>query len=155
MVDLIIGVDPGTQGGIVIISRDHKDVHLFKLSKKSKQDIKDFIEYHTPWGVECEAFFENVHSFPGEGVSSAHTFGRVNGHLEMALLCYEVPIKYIVPQVWQRGMALAKVVGDRKKAHLAKAKALFPELKGLNLETCDAVLIAEYGWRQTFMTKNP
>lgn len=156
MVNLIIGVDPGTQGGFCTINADHTKVTLVKLSRF---DVDAIAEYASQWEFDnALTYFENVHSFPGEGVSSAHTFGRANGHLEMALACYGIcraKRVYVVPQVWQQGMALAKVVGDRKKAHLAKAKALFPELKGITLETCDAVLIAEYGWRQTFMTKNP
>ena len=152
MPDLIIGVDPGTQGGFCTISADHKTVTLSKLRGL---DVDAIAKYASQWEFDnAVAYFENVHSFPGEGVNSAHTFGRANGHLEMALACYGVPRNYIIPQVWQRAMALAKVTGDRKKAHLAKAKALFPDLKGVSLETCDAVLIAEYGWRQTFITKN-
>ena len=152
MPDLIIGVDPGTQGGIVAISEDRSHIRVFSLRGKTMDCLASVVQQYKYDAASC--FFENVHSFPGEGVNSAHTFGRANGRLEMAMVCHDIPVTYIVPQVWQRGMALAKVTGDRKKAHLAKAKALFPDLKGVSLETCDAVLIAEYGWRQTFMTKN-
>jgi hypothetical protein len=108
----------------------------------------------------ASAHFEQVNAMPGEGVSSAFAFGRYTGFLDGLIWANNIPVEYVQPQVWQRAMALGTIkrgpcgickagyCDKRKHAHKHKAQLLFPSLARITLETCDALLIAEYNWRK-------
>lgn len=152
----IIGVDPGTQGGIVIINPKHTAVEWFELSQYSKESIADIVgglAFHH----NCLAFIENVHTITGDGLATAGKFMRSFGFLEGLLYASGLTPQYVMPQVWQRTMALGVVKGSRKAAHADKATKLFPaaakefKRKRITQESADAFLIAEYGWRTYYL----
>jgi Holliday junction resolvasome RuvABC endonuclease subunit len=92
--------------------------------------------------MDCKAYIESVHSSPQMGVTSAFTFGRGFGWLEMALTAANVPFERITPQKWQKAMGcLTK--GD-KNVSKRKAQELFPDIK-VTHAIADSLLIAEYG----------
>lgn len=163
-VEFILGVDPGSQGGIAVISKDHQTVFVEKLSDKTIDALAAFFSFVNLLG-HCEAYMESVNSMPGEGVSSAHSFGKSVGRLEMGLAAHGIPAQKVQPQVWQRKVALGmvkpqpcyvgrckgKTCSDRKHAHKRKADLILDCRNKVTLETCDALLIAEYGWRTRFI----
>jgi hypothetical protein len=80
------------------------------------------------------------------GVTSSFTFGNGFGHLEMALTAAGIPFERVSPQKWQKAMGcLTK--GD-KNVSKKRAQELFPSIKCTHA-TSDALLIAEYGNRQS------
>lgn len=148
--DFVIGVDPGKQGGIVAITHE-RALRVFKLSGFTPYSINAAFKELQKLGSKGAVCIESVSSWPGEGVRSAHSFGKAVGHLEMAAIANGYTTTWVQPQVWQKAMALGKVTGNRKHAHRDKAKKLFPELENITLEVCDALLIAEYFWRHMYI----
>ena len=142
----IIGIDPGKNGGISWIT-DRRP-----CAEKMPDTLRDIWELvcsisGRDWsnnGMDCKAYIESVHSSPQMGVTSAFTFGRGFGWLEMALTAANVPFERITPQKWQKAMGcLTK--GD-KNVSKRKAQELFPDIK-VTHAIADSLLIAEYGRR--------
>ena len=137
----IIGIDPGTNGGIAWITGGKPCV------ERMPDTLKDLWELLRDIASEgaCHAYLEAVSSSPQMGVVSSFTFGRGYGNLEMALTAAGIPFTRIRPQVWQKELGcLTK--GD-KNVSKRKAQELFPSLK-VTHATADALLIATYGTKQ-------
>ena len=137
----VIGIDPGTNGGIAWITDGKPCVEKMP---DTLQDLWELLrDIASEW--DCHAYIEQVHSSPQMGVKSAFTFGNGFGHLEMALTAAGIPFTRIRPQVWQKELGcLTK--GD-KNVTKRKAQELFPSLK-ITHATADALLIATYGTKQ-------
>lgn len=144
--DYVIGVDPGGQGGIAIIDATHADVAVHGLSNKTEDAIVTIIEQVCVWGDPVAAI-ESVGGWPSDAASAAFNFGKAYGLVRGVFRSNRIPFVEVPPQTWQRTMALGRVTGDRKKAHRAKAEALFPALGEISLEKADSLLIAEHLWR--------
>lgn len=142
----IIGIDPGQKGGVALWSNYSNTMTVYKMPDTPA----DVLELLRECGDNCVCYLEKVHSMPGQGVASSFKFGRGYGNIEMALLALKIPTHSISPDKWMRELALG-TRGERSKTewknHLKKAaQQLFPSIK-FTLDTCDAVLIAEYGRR--------
>lgn len=137
----IIGIDPGTNGGIAWITDGKPCVEKMP---DTLQDLWELIR-DVASGGNCHAYIEQVHSSPQMGVKSAFTFGNGFGHLEMALTAAGIPFTRTRPQVWQKELGcLTK--GD-KNITKRKAQELFPSLK-VTHATADSLLIATYGTKK-------
>lgn len=144
---IVIGIDPGTNGGIAWITDGKACVEKMPDSLKDLWDLICDITNHprsTVDGRKYKAYIEQVHSSPQMGVKSAFTFGNGFGHLEMALTAAGIPFERVRPQVWQKAMG-CMTKGD-KNVSKRKAQELFPSLR-VNHYIADALLIAEYGRR--------
>ena len=137
----IIGIDPGTNGGIAWITDGRPCV------EKMPDTLQDLWELLRDIAVEgqCVAYLEQVHSSPQMGVVSSFTFGNGFGRLEMALTAAEIPFERVRPQVWQKAMG-CMTKGD-KNVSKRKAQELFPSMK-VTHAIADALLIASYGTKQ-------
>lgn len=146
----IIGIDPGTNGGIAWITDGKPCVEKMPDTLKDLWELIQDIRAASspPLGIgetNAMAYIEQVHSSPQMGVKSAFTFGNGFGHLEMALTAAGIPFTRIRPQVWQKELGcLTK--GD-KLVTKRKAQELFPSMK-ITHATADALLIAKYGTKQ-------
>ena len=139
----IIGIDPGTNGGIAWITDGKPCVEKMP---DTLQDLWELLRDIDIASEEyCHAYIEQVHSSPQMGVKSAFTFGNGFGHLEMALTAAGIPFTRIRPQVWQKEIG-CMTKGD-KNITKRKAQELFPSLK-VTHATADALLIATYGTKQ-------
>lgn len=152
----VIGIDPGKTGALATIFRwelEPKtrvlDVYPFKPTDgltKHTNIISEVIGFHDP------TYLENVHAFPGQGVSATFTFGEQVGMVKGMLVAKGKSWESVTPMLWQKTLGLTgpyptKVL--RKQAHVKKAKELFPDYKDIiTLDTADAILIAEYGYRK-------
>jgi hypothetical protein len=139
----IIGIDPGTNGGVAWITDGKPCV------EKMPDTLQDLWELVLAAIDETYAmtfaYIKQVHSSPQMGVKSAFTFGNGFGHLEMALTAAGIPFERVRPQVWQKELGcLTK--GD-KNVTKRKAQELFPGMK-VTHATADALLIAHYGTKQ-------
>ena len=144
---IVIGIDPGTNGGIAWITDGEPCVEKMPDSLRDLWDLICDITNHprsTVDGRKYKAYIEQVHSSPQMGVKSAFTFGNGFGHLEMALTAAGIPFERVRPQVWQKAMG-CMTKGD-KNVSKRKAQELFPSLR-VNHYIADALLIAEYGRR--------
>jgi hypothetical protein len=157
---MIIGIDPGSRGAAVAINRERDYISECRFTKDISQFyqwLRHEVEYHFSW--ETIFYFEDVHSFSKDAKSTAFTFGRNTGFIEGQIQVHysKEDIAYVQPQTWQREFNLGAKFSNqaaRKRAHLIKAKLLFPKAH-ITLDTCDAYLIAEYGYRKTFNSTLP
>ena len=143
----IIGIDPGTNGGIAWITDGKPCVEKMP---DTLQDLWELIQdIYSDTFIRnistIKAYLEQVYSSPQMGVVSSFTFGNGFGHLEMALTAAGIPFERVRPQVWQKAMG-CMTKGD-KNVSKRKAQELFPSMK-VTHATADALLIASYGTKQ-------
>lgn len=134
-----IGIDPGKGGAIAFLENTGKIVHVEKMPDSGLQ-ILGVLKRHR--GIaDCRAALEYVRSSPQMGVTSAFTFGRGLGALEMALVALRVPYYEVHPRRWQK--ALDCLTGGDKNVSKAKAAELWPDAK-VTHANADALLLAEW-----------
>lgn len=145
---ITIGIDPGKSGAIAWTD-EHGRVCVEKMPE-TLADLWDLI-HSLNFNVDSEkytnhikAYIEQVHSMPGQGVSSSFKFGNGFGHLEMALTAAGIPFERVPPQKWQKSMG-CMTKGD-KNVSKRRAQELFPAIKCTHAVS-DALLICEYGRR--------
>lgn len=142
----IIGIDPGTAGGIAVLKDSQIDTYnmpetypdIYNLLASLKDD-------------DTMAVLEDVgHGMPGQSSKATAVFARHNGHLEMALYALGIRTVKVTPQKWQKhySNSLGKSKDCEKREWKNKLKGLaqqmFPTVK-VSLKTADAILIANYG----------
>ena len=144
---IIIGIDPGANGGVCFMARERSDA----FPMKSLAELKSELAKLKRKGRPLKAFLEEVGGYIGKAQpgSAMFKFGRSMGEIVGLLTGLEIPFKTVRPQVWQKGLpGLAKLKGvERKRALKEIATQRHPELAP-TLKTCDAILIAEYGKNQ-------
>ena len=143
-----IGIDPGDQGGIAVLSADGSVVEVAKMPA-TPMDLLDFLSRHKD---DSFCVLERVGGLPGQGGSAMFNFGKGYGHLQMALLALGIPTNDVTPNKWEKSFQLGSSgkygKTEWKNRLKAKAQQLFPSLgRKITLATCDALLIAEYGRR--------
>lgn len=144
----IIGIDPGAHGGMSFVSLDGAERKAYSFAKMNYHDIVNLlIEYDLTY--DLSAYIEEVHAMPKDGKVQSFSFGKNYGILLGLLTALKIPRIDVLPAKWQSYLKL-RVRGleyrEKKKALRDEAIKLFPKLSP-TLETCDALLIAEYGRR--------
>jgi crossover junction endodeoxyribonuclease RuvC len=172
----IIGIDPGTRGGLAFLSDAQRiemvcDIPtvLVKHGRRVRtQDaIKErprtevdtaalvaLLQMYAPdpdLGTRTLAFLERVWPHPDEGVVSAFTFGRSVGIVEAALQALRIPFEFVHPAMWKKSVMPGCVPG--KGQSIIYAKRLLPSAAEWITLTkhhnrADALLIALYGLRK-------
>lgn len=140
---LVIGIDPGRNGGIAAVSVN-ADGTRCEVAHKIPMCPRELCEIATAFRLADLAVIERVHSSPQMGVRSAFTFGEVYGRLVQSFVSAGIPLEYVTPQRWQR--ALGCLSGGDKNVTKSRAQALFPRL-AVSHWSADALLLAEYGVR--------
>lgn len=143
-----IGIDPGDQGGIAVLSADGSVVEVAKIPT-TPMDVLDFLSKYKD---DSYCILERVGGLPGQGGSAMFNFGKGYGHLQMALLALGIPTNDVTPNKWEKSFQLGSSgkygKTEWKNRLKAKVQQLFPSLgRKITLATCDALLIAEYGRR--------
>ena len=100
----IIGIDPGKNGGAVLLKDlEIIEVYAFKLIG-SEFDVKDYydrLEYWKATYPDITASLEKVHSIYGVSAKSNWTFGFVCGVIEGVLISLDIPYIKVTPKDWQ------------------------------------------------------
>lgn len=138
---IVIGIDPGQSGGIALARGEG----CWKLPETEK-DIYDLLYSLREPNRGCDVWLEKVHSMPRQGVASSFKFGQNYGFLRGVVTALGFRLFEVTPQKWQKAMGCL-TRGD-KNVSKAAAQRLFPSLK-ITHATADALLIAEYGRRNT------
>jgi crossover junction endodeoxyribonuclease RuvC len=151
---MIIGIDPGCSGAIVVMTEGgnyvaHLNMPTIKVGTKSRVNgaaVAAFLR-ETIGEFNAHAYLEQVGAMPGQGVSSMFTFGHAAGVVEGLLQGLGIPYSLITPQAWKRRAGL---IGSDKDAARSRAIQLFPDLRILDLKgkgqaVADAILIARFG----------
>lgn len=154
-----IGIDPGKNGGIVSLTNGR--LTTMDAMPSSIEDLwNHFIYLGFPNMIKKEntyVYRELVHSRPTDSRVGAFSFGRHNGHLDIVLNRMDAKVMLVSPQVWMADFKIKKKEKessyDYKKRLLLLAKRVAKsnrESKAdqLTLKTCDAYLLALYGYNQ-------
>jgi len=156
---MLIGVDPGKQGGLVCLNHDG-GLRSYATMPTTELDL---IQWFRGTGIKRtqmrSCYMEKVHSMPGQGVASMFTFGVGYGGLRMAAVACGMKLIDVRPQAWQKAMGVSPRKKSESKTEFkdrlrGMAQQLFPDSclwtcnKKTQLAVCDAMLIAEYGRRE-------
>jgi hypothetical protein len=156
LAECVCGIDPGSSGGIAWCSGGKMQAQ--KLDGLTEHDVRGLlfglVEQHDSVLAYLEVVGPSRSQDPArrvQGVSSTFTFGRNYGFLRGVLVGIGIPFEDVRPAAWQRIVGIPAVKewtpAEKKREHKAKAQQFWPHLK-VTLNTCDALLIAEYGLRQ-------
>jgi hypothetical protein len=144
----IIGVDPGANGAIAVMTLPSRTVELTSLSKMTRLEIASYLSDYC--GIPCRAYIEKVGVMHGQGIVSAGTFMENFGFLQGVLVALGIPMVLTPPKEWQKAVGLRyptkSPYPERKRLGQKLSHQIFPSL-ATTLHTSDAVLIAEAGAR--------
>lgn len=147
----VIGIDPGTNGGIAALDMNGNVVYVGKMPD-TPQDILERLRHFAGtelFSSDTVCYLEKVGTgMPGQSSKATATFARHCGHLEMALLALGIKTNDVTPNKWEKSYQLGKSSAasktEWKNKLKAKAQQLFPKER-VTLAVCDALLLAEYG----------
>ncbi|MGE6468892.1 hypothetical protein [Serratia proteamaculans] len=153
MSNVIIGIDPGCSGAIVVLDdcgvyQDSICMPTVKVGIKSRVNGAAIASFLRSFDLtESQAFLEQVGAMPGQGVSSMFTFGHAAGVVEGILQGLFIPYSLVTPQAWKK---TAGLIGSDKDAARSRAIQLYPSLRILDQKAkgqavADALLIARHG----------
>lgn len=159
---MILGIDPGKQGGFALISDDEVSVFAMPLDKEgdySRRTLADW--FHQYYHKINHCYIEMAAMRRGNSAKSGFVVGRGFGMLEGILNSFHVPYTIVYSQTWSKRYphGVTEVDKDKrykmiKQARAIIAKILYPEMdlrkssRSTNLHDgiVDALLIADYGW---------
>ena len=156
---LIIGVDPGISGALVLLDpatmRVWKWADMPTAESNGKRSvsaslltlrISEWSSLASATGRRLLAIVEEVGAMPGQGVTSMFSFGRSYGVILGVLAGYGIATELVRPAVWKKGAGIGKDKGSARKA----AQERFPDAADLFARAkddgrADAALLAR--WR--------
>jgi len=126
---IVMAIDPGLSGAIAVfiddVLIDVVDMPTHELTRNGKAkrqiaaaDLAGIFTQHDPRHV----IVEKVSAMPGQGVTSMFSFGRSLGVVEGIVAAYDIPVTYVTPGVWTKGIGR----GAGKDASRSRACELYP-----------------------------
>ena len=149
---IILGIDPGINGGAAIWNGDTKNLYARDLptvgeGPKRRINVQELWAWlDRPEGID-HCFLERAQALPKQGSSSGFLYGRAVGALESVVGCLNIPITIIESSAWKKHHNLKK---SDKEASRQRAIQLLPAFSLLMPRKKDhgiaeAALIAIYG----------
>ena len=143
-----IGIDPGANGGIAMVTGDYnwyaERFPIDKDPRKAKSLFETMVLESRNEGFLVKTYIERVHAMPTDGRSSAFKFG-VNYGMWLGITANS-EIHLVTPQKWQSLYGKLPKEKKYKKNKLKEiAISLVYEQCKTTLATADAILIANYG----------
>ena len=150
---MIIGIDPGTSGAIVLIDDDGKFIDALpmpsiKTGKASRVNAAAIVAFLSAYKLLLDhCYIEQVGAMKGQGVTSMFSFGHSAGVVEGLIAGMGIPYSKITPQAWKKAYNL---IGKDKDAARSRAVELYPDVrlldqKGKGQAIADAIFIARHG----------
>jgi crossover junction endodeoxyribonuclease RuvC len=147
---MYIGVDPGNDGGISLLSADGK----VKFRTKMPDTVKGITDLFTQWYEtfdDLAMIVEKAQAMPKQGVTSAFNYGKGFGVFETIAAILDIPYHDPRPAKWKKEMGL----NADKINSIKLCKRLFPAVNLLASDRCrkdhdgiaEAILLAEWGRR--------
>lgn len=147
----VAGLDPGVNGGLAVINDCHQLIRFQGFKDFTNLDLFRFLVEIRATYIPDKWYLEKVHARPQDkrSLRNLWTMAENYGKLKMALTALAAPMEEVQPQKWQMRLSLGAQMDydKRKKAHKQKAEELFPNAR-ITLPVADAILIAEYGYRE-------
>ena len=150
----IIGIDPGLNGAIAVLTPDSLQIHDMPVmtvdrNGKAKRQVSanELAELlHLYSGKNYHVCVEKVSAMAGQGVTSVFSFGRSFGMIEGILAALKMPVTFVAPATWTKGVGRS----PGKDASRARAMELFPNYEYFFKRVkddgrADAALIAYWG----------
>ena len=172
-----VGVDPGKDGGIVVLDSNNELVSYHTIPKINNLIDTNLLSniFENIFSIyDCFVCIEQVHSIYGVASSANFNFGYNCGIIEGMVSYSKVPYIYVQPKIWQAEMlkgiptmfipslkSLKKQKKDTKKMAELAVKRLYPNIdlyvtskgnvsKNIHDGLADALLIAGYNLRKNF-----
>ena len=145
---MILGIDPGLDGGLAIITKGSKIELLETIPTESKGgfikrqvDTKELARILRPFS-DAEVWLEGVASRPGQGVASVFSFGDTYGSIRGVLGALQMKVNTVTPAAWKKQLKISS-----KEDSLKAIKELYPLLKMRKKDhnIAEALLLALYG----------
>ena len=153
---MIIGCDPGLDGGIAILSGSHIELLETIPTEKKTGFIKRQVDAQKLSIIlrvypELVCYLEGVASRPGQGVASVFSFGDTYGAIRGVLGALNIPVYTVSPSKWKKALEVSS-----KEDSLKASKDLFPsvQFKKKDHNIAEALLIAYYGQKERENVKN-
>jgi crossover junction endodeoxyribonuclease RuvC len=154
-----LGIDPGQQGGLALISGDLAEAVVMPLHPKEDQktwggpiswmDVFLTLKGWMKPGVQC--VIEKSQAMPKQGVSSTFKYGQNYGGLLTILQVLKIPYTLVRPSTWKPKMFGEDTEG--KGSAIRYCEDRWPNLSLLRTKRCttshdgmaDALCLAAYG----------
>ncbi len=110
-----LGIDPGLGGGFALIETkegappafiDGLRTPVIRHKGKGLVDARELLVWLTDLGWIDQAVIEQVSARPGQGVTSAFTFGRATGAIETLAQLMAETVVWTTPSVWKKDLGL-------------------------------------------------
>tara|TARA_E500000178_G_C16855935_1_gene677368 strand:- start:48 stop:524 length:477 start_codon:yes stop_codon:yes gene_type:complete len=140
---IILGIDPGTSGGIVIVKAESnvlpeiifaKKMPVVSIYGKKIIDTEIISSDLSKFSIDV-SIIEKVHAMPRQGVTSSFQFGRSFGGIEALSYLFSKRVDYIAPAVWKKSLGL----GPSKKDSLDLARLKFGTLDLWKIKSNDGI----------------
>ena len=134
---VVIGVDPGLDGAVAILSVSGdliavRDLPTLPDGPAGRRRVNPALLVDVLAQTHARhAYVELVNSRPTDGHVSAFSFGMTRGTLEGVLAALAVPCTMIAPASWKRSIGLAPGKADAKALSRAEACRRWPAQAGL------------------------
>jgi crossover junction endodeoxyribonuclease RuvC len=143
---MIIGIDPGLDGGLVVLSGSHIELLETIPTQKKTGFIKRQVDAQKLSSIlrvypDAICYLEGVASRPGQGVASVFSFGDTYGTIRGVLGALNIPTYTVIPSKWKKWLQISS-----KEDSLKAAFDLFNvPFKKKDHNIAEALLIAHYG----------
>jgi hypothetical protein len=155
---IIVGIDPGLDGGIVAIDKGTQKILYHKImptipGKRREYDVPSVVrifEEIKQLSSEMMVHLEKSGKF-SKGTLAIASTSFCSGMLQGVLTSLRIPYKLVRPQEWQK-QVLKGLSGDTKQASILWATRKYPEFDFRRSERCrtpydglcDALGLAHY-----------
>ncbi len=162
---IVLGIDPGKQGGFALISDDEVSVFAMPLDKEGDYNRRALADWFHAYAYKINhVYIEMAAMRRGNSAQSGFVVGRGFGMLEGILNCFHLEYTITYSQTWSKFYPHGVTEPDKdkrykmiKQARALIAKRLYPDMdlrksdRSTNLHDgiVDALLIADYGWKRT------
>ena len=140
---IILGIDPGTSGGIVIVKAESnvlpeiifaKKMPVVSIYGKKIIDTEIISSDLSKFSIDV-SIIEKVHAMPRQGVTSSFQFGRNFGGIETLSYLFSKRVDYVAPAIWKKSLGL----GSSKKESLDLARLKFGNSDLWNVKSNDGI----------------
>ena len=142
-----VGIDPGQTGGLAHLTSSGRLIAAVPMPALAGEvDAVTLAMLLDEWADDDTVVaIEQVHSMPGQGVSSSFKFGKNFGIALGVVAALRLPLHRITPQQWKKQFVLT---GKDKDASRGKATEFWPTMahcwkRKADNGISDAALIAE------------